>query len=244
MGLILKITGGPLDGQTFPVNDEMIIGRQGATINLNDPKVSSQHARISNAGGSWQVLDNNSKNGLRDAQGERIDSAELKAGVTFHIGESAFEVIELSEPKADPNADPGFVPVKKKAKKNPPRPWNEILTEFVDANTAKFSDREKVLLPLDPGLILEFVRGVQVNAKWILGFGPRQIGPACLDLPIWEPGAPEICFEIHPTDKGLLFRTHHPKLVQLNGQEIDNKVLRMGDTIQINETLIEVDFVE
>ncbi|MBX3020506.1 MAG: FHA domain-containing protein [Bdellovibrionales bacterium] len=242
MGLILKAFSGPLQGQSFAVRGEMIIGRQDATINLNDPKVSSVHARITNADGPWRVLDNNSKNGVRNAQGDRIDSLELVAGAIFHIGESGFEVAEAPETPKAAGADPGFVEAKKEKKKA--RYWHEILWQFLETNAAKFKNKESALAPLEPGLILEFVRGVQTNSKWILGYGPRRIGPVALDLPIWEPGAPEVCFEIHPTPQGLLFKTQHPQIVKLNGQEIDNELLRMGDTIKINETLIEVDFVE
>lgn len=245
MGLILKAFSGPLQGQTFPIDGEMIIGRQDATINLNDPKVSSVHARITNAGGAYRVLDNNSKNGVRNAAGERIDGMDLKPGAVFHIGDSGFEVSEVAE-EARPAAasgDPGFVP-KKPKKKKAPRYWHDVLAEFLETNSERFTDEEIPVAPLEPALILEFVRGVQVNFKWILGYGPRRVGPASLDLPIWEPGAPPVCFEIHPTPQGLMFKTAHPHIVQLNGQEIDNEVLRMGDTIKINETLIEVDFVE
>ena len=238
MGLILKALSGPVEGQTFPVVEEMIIGRADATINLNDAKVSSVHARITGTDGAWRVLDNNSKNGVRDAQGERIESLELKPGVVFHIGTSTFEVAE-----APAQADPGFVEVPKKAKKQA-RFWHELLAEFLERNLDKFKNNETHLAPLEPGLILEFVRGVQVNSKWILGFGPRRIGSASLDLPIWESDAPDVCFEIHPSPQGLLFKTDHPETVHLNGRGVDSEVLRMGDTIQINETLIEVDFVE
>jgi hypothetical protein len=247
MGLILKVKTGPLEGQSFPIEGEMIIGRQDATINLSDPKVSSVHARITQADGRWLILDNNSKNGVRDVNGERVESLQLKAGTVFAVGDSTFAVEETAEANAgaggfQERAAPAEVPVPKKKKK--PRYWNDVLAEFLEKHADGFKDEPIPMAPLEPALILEFVRGVQVNFKWILGFGPRKIGTVSLDLPIWEPGAPEVCFEIHPSPGGIIFKTSHSGIVQLNGQEIDNEVLRMGDTIKINETLIEVDFVE
>jgi pSer/pThr/pTyr-binding forkhead associated (FHA) protein len=129
----------------------------------------------------------------------------------------------------------------------PPKPqryWHEVLAEFVGENLKEFSDQTKPLAPLDPALVLEFSRGLQVNSRWILGYGPRLIGSNSLDLPIWEPGAPAVCFEVSPSPDGILFKTSHPDIVRVNGERVDSKVLHVGDTIQINETLIEVDFSE
>lgn len=243
MGLILKANSGPLDGQTFPLNGEIIIGRQNADINLSDPKVSSAHARIVKTDGGFEVLDNGSKNGLRDAAGERIESLELKRGAIFAIGDTTFEVLESPKAARAEAVQPLAEAVVPKVKK-PPRYWHDVLAEFMEKRLDKFEDKPTSMRPLDPALILEFVRGVQVNSKWILGFGPRRIGAASLDLPIWEPNAPAVCFEISPSPEGLVFSTEHPALVQLNGREIDKEVLRMGDTIKIMETLIEVDFAE
>jgi len=85
---------------------------------------------------------------------------------------------------------------------------------------------------------------VQVNSKWTLGYGPRKVGPSVLDLPIWEPGAPAVCFELVPSGEGVVFKTNHPELVRINGEGLDSRVLHVGDTIRINETIIEVDFAE
>jgi hypothetical protein len=122
------------------------------------------------------------------------------------------------------------------------RYWHEILAEFVAANQESFSERKRPVTPLNPAVVLEFVRGLQVSSKWILGYGPRKVGPSVLDLPIWEPGAPAVCFEILPSSDGIVFKTAHPKLVTVNGEALDTHVLHVGDKIQINETIIEVDF--
>lgn len=249
MSLKLVAKSGPLQGESFPLESNMVIGRSNAAINLNDPKVSSAHAVISRTGDNWLVMDNDSKNGIRDGEGARVREVILTPGALFSVGDSTFEV--LSDAPAAP------IPVPEAEHPGPRQEgggggrsnhqvkhWNDVLAEFLESKADQFQDSVIAIAPLEPALILEFVRGVQVNSKWILGFGPRRVGRASLDLPIWEPGAPDICFEIHPNSEGIIFKTGHPNIVHLNGRKIDREALRMGDTIKIMDTLIEVDFVE
>lgn len=248
MGLQFRAKSGPLSGHIFTVQPGLTIGRRDATINLNDSRVSSLHARVIERDGKLLLEDVQSKNGIRDARGENLTFVSLEPGAFFAIGDSQFLVEGTLEPAQAESrvSDPEqAVLVKKKPKKKKREIyWNDALAEFLDANSKKFKDQPRPLLPLNPALVLEFVRGAQVHSRWILGFGPRQVGPQCLDLPIWEPGAPAICFEVFPSPDGLIFKTQHPTIVRLNGQEVDNEVLRMGDTIAIKDTLIEVDFTE
>lgn len=231
VNLALKVLAGPRKDEVFPLNDGLTLGRKG-DIQLEDVKVSGVHARVSQSeAGTWVLTDNKSKNGIR-VDGEKVDEAILQVGTSFWIGDSHFEVISLAPE-----------PTKPKPAKNQ-RYWHELIAEFIGANVDKFKDNPKPLSPLEPALVLEFVRGTQVNSKWTLGFGPRKIGSSSVDLPIWEPGAPAVCFEIQPTHDGLLFKTAHKDIVKLNGQEVDSQVLRMGDTIRILDTVIEVDFTE
>lgn len=236
MALVLKANSGSISGQTIALLPGLTFGRAGASVNLEDPKVSALHARLerSDDGHGWILLDLDSKNGLRDAAGARATRIELTAGVQFAIGITQFEVIAINEPTA--------APPKKKKKKA--RYWHDVLASFLEKETTALTDGTGRLEPLSPSVILEFVRGVQVNSKWVLGFGPRKIGLASLDLPIWETDAPPLCFELHPSPGGVVFRTSHADVVLLNGKSVDNEVLRMGDTIQIFDTLIEVDFAE
>lgn len=231
MNLALKAVSGPRKDELFPLKDGLTVGRQGAGITLDDPKISSLHARIMAQGTQWFIADNNSKNGLR-LDGEKAARIELKPGTSFFIGDSEFMVMELEAPKPKPK------PLKQQ------RYWHTVLGEFIASQIPSVKDQHKPVSALEPALILEFVRGTQVETKWVLGFGPRKVGASSIDLPIWEPGAPPTCFEITPTNSGILFKTPRPDLVLLNGQAVDSQVLRMGDTIRILDTMIEVDFAE
>src|SRR6185503_3224045 len=128
----------------------------------------------------------------------------------------AFEVISLDPPEKEEAAPAALEPPKKKQKY-----WYEILAQFLTKNKDAFQDQARPLAPLQPALILEFVRGVQMNSKWILGYGPRRLGPNCIDLPILEPDAPATCFEIHPSADGIMFKTEHSDLVRLNNEAVD-----------------------
>ena len=124
------------------------------------------------------------------------------------------------------------------------RYWNDVLADFLEASLENFGERKRPVSALNPALVLEFVRGVQANSRWILGYGPRKVGAGSLDLPLFEPGVPGVCFEITPSPDGILFKTAHPNLVTVNGQSLDSRLLCVGDTIRIKETMIEVDFTE
>lgn len=236
MHIAIKVVGGPLKDKVYPLTKPLTIGRQG-DITLEDPTVSSVHARIEKGpAGEWILHDNGSKNGVK-VDDEKVQSMALKPGLTFHIGEHSFLIMALVEEK-DAVAKPAPKPKKRQ------KYWYDALASFLKANKDAFKDGTRPLVPLEPAVVLEFVRGVQMNNKWVLGYGPRKLGPHSIDLPIWEPGAPEICFEIQPTADGILFKTEHPEVVRLNNEAVDSRLLHVGDTISIHETMIEVDFTE
>ncbi len=94
----------------------------------------------------------------------------------------------------------------------------------------------------NPPLKLRCVRGAQYGNSWILGYGPRQIGPKSLDLVLNESAAPPICFQVMPTLSGVEFKTQHPDVVRLNGKNLTKGNLRVGDIISIFNTQLVVDF--
>lgn len=260
MGLSLKALNGFRKDEVFPLRPGLTLGRAG-DVQLKDAKVSSIHARVvpDPITGALSLSDNNSKNGLRIGS-ERVQNVPLKAGTRFFIADFEFAVIEdgatdaaaragstasgseATEVMAPPEPAPASVPKPKPVAKQ--KYWYDVLSAMAEASVKHFQDDPKAVQLFEPALVLDFLRGIQATSRWTLGYGPRQIGSKSLDLPIWEPGAPGICFEVIPTDDGLLFKTEHASQVRLNGQEVDSQVLRVGDKIQIAETLIEVDFVE
>lgn len=122
--------------------------------------------------------------------------------------------------------------------------WADLLEVFLDETLDQISNEKKVLSPLSPPILLNFIRGPQANTKWTIGYGPRKVGRASFDLPLFEPNAPDLCFELTPSIKGILFSTKHDKLVLLNGHPTKSAVLNHGDKITIGSTLIGVEHLD
>jgi|GEM_PF-741943 pSer/pThr/pTyr-binding forkhead associated (FHA) protein len=232
MALYVVLKSGPAQGQTYELTDGLTIGRRGSGIRLNDPRVSSEHAEVVfTAPAQFQLKDLGSKNGIH-LKGEKVSLLDLEAGLEFEIGDTRFAVYDTEGPSSV--AEP------KKAKK-PRRKWNEILSGFLRKSLFQFENRPKEMTPLEPALVLDFLRGPQAETRWVLGYGPRRVGRLSLDLPIFERKASPTCFEIFSSPEGVLFKAIGPE-VRLNGEKKSSEVLKVGDRIQILGTEIEVDF--
>lgn len=91
---------GPLEGRRFTLDSELVLGRVGADVTIEDPLISRRHALIRSAGGRIQIEDLGSSNGTW-VNGERITTPKwLEPGDLIKVGETTFEV------EADP-ADKG-----------------------------------------------------------------------------------------------------------------------------------------
>jgi hypothetical protein len=308
MAMRLKAISGPLKGQEIPIRSGLRIGRTRGDVLLNDSKVSSLHAFVTEEDGGVWLNDNGSKNGLR-VGAERVERLPLREGVAFFIGRSEFLVIadapappqpppKLPEPPrreprpaatpaaarkapAPPAADaatsvtvaspaaekaaaekPTIVKAASEPKKPKPEPqpqaqtqaespaepegrrWSDVLAELAEDIAPVLKDEPKAVVALAPAVRLTFIGGVQAETRWILGYGPRRAGAASIDLPIFETGAPDVCFEILPSPEGVTFRTNHPKQVTLNGEQIRLKSLKEGDLIAVGQTRIEVELMK
>ncbi len=124
------------------------------------------------------------------------------------------------------------------------RTWSEILVMWGEENAKNVVNKKKPIAAFPMAINLVFLRGVQAETTWTLGYGPRVAGPRSLDLPIYEPQAPDPCFEILPTATGIQFKTFHAGKVLLNGNSVEVKELKDGDQISILNSLIEVEFVK
>ncbi len=93
---------GPLAGSRYELGDEVVLGREDATINLADEETSRRHAAIRIVAGKPVIEDLGSTNGTF-VDDRRIDTAtELRGGETIQLGQTVFH-IEV-EPAADPGA--------------------------------------------------------------------------------------------------------------------------------------------
>lgn len=122
--------------------------------------------------------------------------------------------------------------------------WSQRLTEWAIDHRTSFPNRSRVIAPFSKALSLSFIQGLQVDTTWNLGYGPRVAGPESLDCPIFEPKAPNPCFELFPTLNGVRFKTDFPETVLLNGNSIESEELKQGDQIKILNTVIEIEFLD
>ena len=243
MSFQLKVLSGPLIGRIFPAREGLTFGRRNADVILEDGRVSTRHAQIVKDSALLRLVDEESKNGVRDGRGQKVDSIDLAEGVRFTIGESEFEVLKSSTPAAPASVDSNPAPQPPK-KKKPSVHWHEALASSITKRLGGLKDQPQELALFHPAVVLKFVRGPQVDTRWILGFGPRQIGPGSFDLPLWEADLPAICFHLTPSPTGAEFRTDDSNLVRLNGQSVAQHAISAGDSIEIRDTLIELDLIE
>jgi pSer/pThr/pTyr-binding forkhead associated (FHA) protein len=88
---------GSVAGQRFPVEVEVLLGREGADITIEDPEVSRRHAWVRAVDGGLVVLDADSANGTF-VNGERVgEPRTLGDGDVVTVGRSSLRV-ELPAP--------------------------------------------------------------------------------------------------------------------------------------------------
>jgi len=83
---------GPLAGQRFSVESQLVVGRVGADLTIDDPLISRRHAVIRLAAGALEVEDLGSLNGTW-VNGERLEAPRgLSAGDVVQFGGVSLEV--------------------------------------------------------------------------------------------------------------------------------------------------------
>lgn len=82
----LEVLDGNEPGQIFMLEKpEIIIGRRGCDVNLDDPEISRQHASIEIQGDGATLRDLGSTNGTY-VQGARVTEAQLEDNSEFRLG--------------------------------------------------------------------------------------------------------------------------------------------------------------
>ncbi len=92
---LLEVLSGPLDGKTWPFEDEIVIGRDetlaDACITL-DRYVSRRHARLRSQAGTLLLCDLESRNGTRVDNRPVTDEEPLQIGTPFQVGRTVLRV--------------------------------------------------------------------------------------------------------------------------------------------------------
>lgn len=101
MTAVLVVTKGPLAGQRLELEGELVIGREGVAVTIEDSELSRRHAAVRPVEGGFEVVDLGSLNGTF-VNGRRIDGpTRLVGGDSIKLGQS---VLELEAPRAPATA--------------------------------------------------------------------------------------------------------------------------------------------
>ena len=101
MTAVLVFTQGPLSGQSLELEGELVIGREGAAVTVEDSELSRRHAAVRSVDGGIEVEDLGSLNGTF-VNGQRITApTRLATGDSIKLGQS---VLELEGAPAPPTA--------------------------------------------------------------------------------------------------------------------------------------------
>jgi pSer/pThr/pTyr-binding forkhead associated (FHA) protein len=217
----------------------MTLGRHGTDITIEDPKISSKHARLElRPGKGFWLMDMGSSNAIRTGDGKRVFEMKLEPDVVFRLGRTRFKV-SVRENKTD-STQPEIV-VENSI--TPTETWRVGVRSIVERGVREAkSVTPKEFAPFNSCLHMKITRGPQTGTEWTLGYGPRSVGAASVDLPFDEPGLPGVCMKLHPHQDGVLLRTTEDArgLIQINGKKVDVAILKNHDVIEIGHTRIEV----
>ena len=89
----LKLTNGPQKGIIIPLGKKLLIGRTKCDLNINDSKVSRNHATIEQDGSGYRFTDLKSTNGS-EINDKPAKTKVLLPGDMIKIGETILQVIE------------------------------------------------------------------------------------------------------------------------------------------------------
>ncbi|MEK6274077.1 MAG: FHA domain-containing protein [Actinomycetota bacterium] len=92
MTAVLVVTKGPLAGRRFELEAELVIGREGVAVTIDDSELSRRHAAVRPVQGGFEIEDLGSLNGTF-VNGERIATpTQLDGGDSIKLGQSVLEL--------------------------------------------------------------------------------------------------------------------------------------------------------
>ena len=255
--MILRITSGLLEGKVFPVEENAVLGRSKGNILLEDPKISNPHAQIYKSDNQYILKNLSSKRGIR-YRDKTVSFIILQPGVVFQLGSTTFQVDEnvplsqvtgtSQEQNVSLSQVTGTSQEQSVSSLSVPNEQidtdgEDIKIEFLkqlESSVRILKDESRSLNFLKNPIQLQFEQGAQKNTVWNLCYLPRKIGSIDADLPLIDPQAPEISFELFLEKEKVMFFTYHKDIVLLNYQHTQKTPLKDGDLIIIGAVYIRV----
>lgn len=227
MSLYFVIQSGPLQGESYEISPNMTVGRgDKADISIADPNISFLHAQIQKKDNQFYLIDKGSKNKIK-VDKTKQDSVALQHLLMFQLGNTKIQIndSDYKEPQLQ--------------KKN----WKQKLYTDLEQEVFVNDNVSENIKALNPSISLSFISGIQTKTKYILGYGPRNIGSSSMDLPIIGENIPENCFSIFLEDQKTVFKTNHTKRVLLNQKPINKSIVKDKDIIYIDNIKIKINLL-
>lgn len=240
------IQSGPLEGTRYKVSSGLTLGRSSsANISIKDLNMSSVHAQVQKKDNQLYLVDKGSKNKIR-INNTKKESLLLKNGLLFQLGSTKIKVGE-GETVAQENTKMGGTSAGSAdsitSAASEKKDWNQLLYDKLSQK--KFINPPPVenITAFTSIVELTFITGLQRKTKWLLGYGPRNIGPSSYDLPIIGSNVPDICFSIVAKNNAPVFQTQHTDKVLLNKKSISSVAVKSGDMVYINDIEIKINLL-
>jgi len=231
--LLLKILTGPKMGYSLPLKDqkEIRIGRKRGTLLLQDPLISSEHARLYIRGTKWYVQDLGSTNGVYLA-GELIKDCLLPPDVDVLIGGTTIRITSHQQPIATSPIQPQL---------NIAWLLDEERVRDLPKELNKNDEIDNFLrLPPSLNAVLEVISGKDQGKVFRCQTGNINIGRKIGEIPLTDQevsrrhaiiecfGREMIFFRDLESTNGTLH----------NGEKIRTARLQNGDSIEVGKTVM------
>ena len=222
MRLFLEIIEGPLTGQKLAVTEKITVGRKGADVVLNDPKLSGIHALfefVEDEG--WYIRDQKSRNGIWINGMKEMNHAIRDMDEIF-MGSSKI-LCRIQDASS-------FI-------------FSDRIKQWIESLFEKVKNQNSYFREVKPEIRLKVIQGVQYGQTWDIFYGPRRAGRNSPDICLFEENAPLESFEIKMKGSYAYFYTSNKNVVKINRESVKEKQFEPGDIISIGESeiLVEVD---
>lgn len=92
MTAVLVVTKGPLAGRRFELEAELVIGREGVAVTIEDSELSRRHAAVRPVQGGFEIEDLGSLNGTFVNDKRIAEPTQLDSGDSIKLGQSMLEL--------------------------------------------------------------------------------------------------------------------------------------------------------
>jgi hypothetical protein len=222
MSFVIRGLAGPYINKYFAVGHGMTLGRRQGDILLElDSMVSSVHGKIVMKPTGWLCLQDLGSSNQFLVDSKKVAEVALVPGATFQVGQSAFEVLKVSDRELH------TLTLEKS--------WKNTFLAALRINGGLPSAAAKALQPV---VKVECLQGPSAENSWFLGFGPRLFGPLCEDIEILEKDSDDISFEVFQGREGPYVKARTERLL-INNQALPEKRLEEGDEIRVGSSLFK-----